>query len=62
GTCSYTHNNKYTEGCVEASIAKIESNVAILAGVCLGVMLFEILAMMFSCCLIDAIHEGGEKA
>ncbi|PIK34326.1 putative CD63 antigen [Apostichopus japonicus] len=45
------------KGCVAASIGKIESNIAILAGVCLGVLVFEIIAMMFSCCVIDAVQE-----
>ncbi|XP_071831476.1 CD63 antigen-like [Apostichopus japonicus] len=55
--CSYTSPTRHEPGCVAASIGKIESNIAILAGVCLGVLVFEIIAMMFSCCVIDAVQE-----
>ncbi|KAM8977437.1 CD63 antigen [Pelodytes ibericus] len=55
-----TAENIYTNGCVEGIDAWIKSNVAIVAGVALGIAFFEILGIIFACCLMKGIRSGYE--
>ncbi|XP_053564066.1 CD63 antigen, partial [Bombina bombina] len=50
----------YTKGCVEGVQAWIKNNVAIVAGVALGIAFFELLGIIFSCCLMKGIRSGYE--
>ncbi|KAJ8024196.1 Tetraspanin-11 [Holothuria leucospilota] len=56
-TCSVTSDAQYKEGCVSASLDKLQSNYAIVGGICLGILAIEICAMIFSCCMVNAIKE-----
>ncbi|XP_071956874.1 CD151 antigen-like [Antedon mediterranea] len=47
----------YEQGCVEKMNNWISDNLTVLGGVCLGLLGVQILALMFSCCLIRAIEE-----
>ncbi|XP_072047837.1 CD63 antigen-like isoform X2 [Amphiura filiformis] len=46
------------DGCVDAFTNWIQDNYLIVGGVCLGLLVFEILALIFSCCLISNIKNG----
>uniref|UniRef100_A0A8C5LTK6 Tetraspanin n=1 Tax=Leptobrachium leishanense TaxID=445787 RepID=A0A8C5LTK6_9ANUR len=50
----------HTNGCVEEIYAKIKSNIGIIAGVALGIAFFEILGIIFACCLMKGIRSGYE--
>jgi len=41
----------YKNGCVPAAIELIRQNLAIVIGVCVGFGLFEILCIVFACCV-----------
>ncbi|XP_072047841.1 CD63 antigen-like [Amphiura filiformis] len=48
----------YTKGCVTAFQGWLKDNYLIVGGVCLGLLVFEILALVFTCCLISGIRKG----
>ncbi|XP_053311582.1 CD63 antigen [Spea bombifrons] len=58
--CGKNASNIYTEGCVEEIASSIKKNVAIVAGVALGIAFFEILGIIFACCLMKGIRSGYE--
>lgn len=54
-----TPNGLYEDGCVDAFTAWLKSNYLMIGGVCLGLLVFEVIALVITCCLIRAID--GEK-
>nr|XP_033793593.1 CD63 antigen [Geotrypetes seraphini]XP_033793594.1 CD63 antigen [Geotrypetes seraphini] len=58
GKASSPQINK--EGCMEKVNAWIKKNVVIIAGVALGIAFFELLGIIFSCCLMKGIRSGYE--
>ncbi|KAM4796020.1 CD63 antigen [Rhinophrynus dorsalis] len=59
--CGRTLSTPINEvGCVEGINNWIKANVAIVAGVALGIAFFEILGIIFACCLMKGIRSGYE--
>ncbi|KAG8452406.1 hypothetical protein GDO86_004273 [Hymenochirus boettgeri] len=58
--CGSTSASKNKEGCVDGINNWIKRNVGIVAGVALGIALFEILGVVFACCLMKGIRSGYE--
>ncbi|MEE6471398.1 hypothetical protein FKM82_009260 [Ascaphus truei] len=58
--CGRIPANINTVGCVEGINSWIKRNVAIVAGVALGIAFFEILGIIFACCLMKGIRSGYE--
>ncbi|KAM3933637.1 CD63 antigen [Leptodactylus fuscus] len=50
----------YTEGCVSTIENLLKRNIGIVAGVALGIAFFEILGIVFACCLMKGIRSGYE--
>ncbi|XP_033107217.1 CD151 antigen-like [Anneissia japonica] len=50
-------NGIYVKGCVDEMSSWINDNLTVLGGVCLGLLGVQFLALMFSCCLIQAIER-----
>lgn len=48
------------EGCVSKIESLIKTNIGIVAGVALGIAFFEILGIVFACCLMKGIRSGYE--
>ncbi|XP_072172163.1 CD151 antigen-like [Diadema setosum] len=48
----------HQEGCVAASVDTIQDNYLIIGAVCLALLVFEILTMVFTCCVISGIEKG----
>ncbi|XP_063954505.1 CD63 antigen-like isoform X1 [Lytechinus pictus] len=48
----------YGVGCVEASIEIVQDNFILIGAVCMALLVFEILTMVFTCCVIDGIQKG----
>lgn len=49
-----------TGGCVEKMESLIKTNIGIVAGVALGIAFFEVLGIVFACCLMKGIRSGYE--
>jgi len=47
----------YTDGCCTKLWSTLQGNIAIVAGVAIGLLVIELLAMIFSCCLCSAIKK-----
>ncbi|XP_073419556.1 CD63 antigen [Dendrobates tinctorius] len=58
--CGRNLTNIYTAGCVPAIEALFKTNIGIIAGVALGIAFFEILGIVFACCLMKGIRSGYE--
>ncbi|XP_072265135.1 CD63 antigen [Pyxicephalus adspersus] len=58
--CGKDQANIYTTGCVQGIDEWIKRNVGIIAGVALGIAFFEILGIVFACCLMKGIRSGYE--
>ncbi|KAE8626406.1 hypothetical protein XENTR_v10006618 [Xenopus tropicalis] len=52
--------NINSEGCATGIDQWVKKNVGIVAGVALGIALFEILGIVFACCLMKGIRSGYE--
>ncbi|XP_030052646.1 CD63 antigen [Microcaecilia unicolor] len=50
----------HPEGCVKKVNELIKKNVVIVAGVALGIAFFELLGIIFACCLMKGIRSGYE--
>lgn len=50
----------YGDGCVAKINAWIKNNVVVIAGVALGIAFFELLGIIFACCLMKGIRSGYE--
>ncbi|XP_787729.3 CD63 antigen [Strongylocentrotus purpuratus] len=48
----------YGTGCVEASIDVVHENFILIGAICFALIIFEILTMVFTCCVIDGIQKG----
>ncbi|KAM9320770.1 CD63 antigen [Gastrophryne carolinensis] len=55
-----TASNIYTTGCIDGIDTWVKKNVGIIAGVALGIAFFEILGIVFACCLMRGIRSGYE--
>ncbi|XP_003223232.1 CD63 antigen [Anolis carolinensis] len=55
-----TDANVYTEGCVSKIEAWMKKHFIIVAGVALGIAFFELLGIIFACCLMKGIRSGYE--
>ncbi|KAG9491472.1 hypothetical protein GDO78_000136 [Eleutherodactylus coqui] len=53
-------NNFNNEGCVNKVEGLFKNNIPIVAGVALGIAFFEILGIVFACCLMKGIRSGYE--
>ncbi|XP_041472359.1 CD151 antigen-like isoform X3 [Lytechinus variegatus] len=51
----------HSQGCVAASVDTIQDNYLIIGAVCLALLVFEVLAMWVTCCVISAINEYEYK-
>lgn len=49
-----------TIGCIQSIDDWVKKNVGIIAGVALGIAFFEILGIVFACCLMKGIRSGYE--
>ncbi|XP_027561344.1 CD63 antigen [Neopelma chrysocephalum] len=50
----------YEKGCLESIEAWMKKNILIVAAVALGIAFFEILGIIFACCLMRGIRSGYE--
>ncbi|XP_071887906.1 CD63 antigen [Anas platyrhynchos] len=50
----------YEKGCLPAMEAWMKKNILIVAAVALGIAFFEILGIIFTCCLMKGIRSGYE--
>ncbi|XP_030823157.1 CD63 antigen [Camarhynchus parvulus] len=50
----------FAEGCLPSLEAWLKRNVLVLAAVALGIAFFEVLGVLFSCCLMRGIRSGYE--
>ncbi|XP_065606189.1 CD63 antigen [Cyrtonyx montezumae] len=50
----------YEEGCLKGIEAWMKKNILIVAAVALGIAFFEILGIIFTCCLMKGIRSGYE--
>eukprot|EP00057_Strongylocentrotus_purpuratus_P032462 XP_787729.2 PREDICTED: CD63 antigen [Strongylocentrotus purpuratus] len=48
----------YETGCVAASIDVVQENFILIGAICFALIIFEILTMVFTCCVIDGIQKG----
>uniref|UniRef100_A0A7N5JHA2 Tetraspanin n=1 Tax=Ailuropoda melanoleuca TaxID=9646 RepID=A0A7N5JHA2_AILME len=55
-----THDNVNEEGCVTKIEAWLRKHIVIVAAVALGIAFFEILGIIFACCLMKGIRSGYE--
>ncbi|CAJ0918162.1 unnamed protein product [Ranitomeya imitator] len=58
--CGKNLTNIYTAGCVPTIEAIFKTNIGIIAGVALGIAFFEVLGIIFACCLMKGIRSGYE--
>ncbi|KAM5181832.1 CD63 antigen [Mantella aurantiaca] len=58
--CGKNASNIYTVGCISGIDSWMKTNVGIIAGVALGIAFFEILGIVFACCLMKGIRSGYE--
>ena len=56
-TCSATSNNFHSRGCLKGFESFVSGNIAIVAGVALGVCFVQIIGIMCACCLSRAIKK-----
>ncbi|NWI17844.1 CD63 protein, partial [Crypturellus soui] len=50
----------YQEGCVQGLEAWMKRNIVVVAAVALGIAFFEVLGIVFACCLMRGIRSGYE--
>ncbi|KAM6233512.1 CD63 antigen isoform 1-T4 [Porphyrio hochstetteri] len=50
----------YEKGCLQSIEAVMKKNILIVAAVALGIAFFEILGIIFACCLMKGIRSGYE--
>ncbi|XP_074710095.1 CD63 antigen [Strix uralensis] len=50
----------YEKGCLESIEAWMKKNILVVAAVALGIAFFEILGIIFACCLMKGIRSGYE--
>ncbi|XP_010725346.1 CD63 antigen [Meleagris gallopavo] len=55
-----TASTIYVEGCQKGIEAWMKKNILIVAAVALGIAFFEILGVIFTCCLMKGIRSGYE--
>ncbi|XP_038642426.1 CD63 antigen [Scyliorhinus canicula] len=55
-----TATNIYQEGCVNVINTWLKNNIVIVAGVALGIALFQLLGIIFACVLMKGIRSGYE--
>ncbi|XP_026566939.1 CD63 antigen [Pseudonaja textilis] len=55
-----TRDNTYEEGCVKKIELWLRNHIVIVAAVALGIAFFEILGIIFACCLMKGIRSGYE--
>ncbi|KAG8585822.1 hypothetical protein GDO81_005161 [Engystomops pustulosus] len=55
-----TNDTIYTVGCVQEIETVLKKNIGIVAGVALGIAFFEVLGIVFACCLMKGIRSGYE--
>ncbi|XP_053907368.1 CD63 antigen [Cuculus canorus] len=63
GTACNVHPNAdtvYEKGCLQSIEAWMKKNIVIVAAVALGIAFFEILGIIFACCLMKGIRSGYE--
>lgn len=63
GTACTSHptpENVHNEGCVTKIEAWLRKHIVIVAAVALGIAFFEILGIIFACCLMKGIRSGYE--
>ncbi|XP_073519857.1 CD63 antigen isoform X2 [Phyllobates terribilis] len=58
--CGKNLTNIYTAGCVPTIESMLKTRIGIIAGVALGIAFFEILGIVFACCLMKGIRSGYE--
>jgi CD63 antigen len=58
GTIPPASCKSYTEGCCNKIWNKLESQLGIVGGVAIGILVIELLAMIFSCILCQAFRRG----
>ncbi|XP_075055702.1 CD63 antigen [Mixophyes fleayi] len=58
--CGKNISNIYTTGCAGSIDSWFRTNVGIVAGVALGIAFFELLGVIFACCLMKGIRSGYE--
>ncbi|XP_071495508.1 CD63 antigen-like [Diadema antillarum] len=51
----------WSEGCVDASYEEVKDHYVIIAAAAIGLILFEVLAMVFACCVIKGLDEDYDK-
>jgi len=51
----------YTIGCCDKIWSDLNSNLVIVGGVTIGLLIVELLAMIFSCCLCSAVKEKYDR-
>ena len=59
-TSNPTPENVHNTGCVEKMELWMKKHIIIVAAVALGIALFELLGIVFACCLMKAIRSGYE--
>ncbi|NP_001082546.1 CD63 molecule L homeolog isoform X1 [Xenopus laevis] len=60
GKAPFPPNSINTDGCANGIDQWVKKNIGIVAGVALGIALFEILGIIFACCLMKGIRSGYE--
>ncbi|XP_069509834.1 CD63 antigen isoform X2 [Ambystoma mexicanum] len=50
----------FPDGCVEGLKEWLDKNIKIIAGVAIGIAAFELLGIIFACCLMKGIRSGYE--
>nr|XP_056723059.1 CD63 antigen [Euleptes europaea] len=55
-----TSSNTFTEGCTSKIEELLRKHILIIAGVALGIAFFELLGIIFACCLMKGIRSGYE--
>ncbi|XP_069826158.1 CD63 antigen [Dendropsophus ebraccatus] len=58
--CGKDISKIYTDPCVSKIESWIKSSIGIIAGVALGIAFFEVLGIIFACCLMRGIRSGYE--
>ncbi|XP_041463031.1 CD63 antigen-like [Lytechinus variegatus] len=57
----YNQRAIWTEGCVHATKDTIKNHYLAIGGAAFGLLIFEIITMVFACCVIKGIDNGYEK-
>jgi len=55
--CSYNYTSAGLPGCCQLVWNELDDNIDIVGGVAIGLLVIELLAMIFSCCLCQAIRH-----